>query len=719
MKRSAMQLTLITLILLIILFMAVFYYSDSLSLLRKRQQYIMDESTTPSLHRTVGTEEVINVTIPTTKLQELTDSAMFKDQGIKLKWISMRINMLDPSWDEARLKLFSKSPELFSRPKRILLFPGLLSEYSGYDFAAGAFKGGYLGELTQWSDLIASLHLLGHELHIAATVGVLKKNEPHKILYDLLFTDYMGMLGIRDNGLLGRYKCRIRVLDSFGTEPIFGFRTDKFRADHDGDWFSAWNFESLQQMWTLYPHTPDNSFLGFAMQLPKETPPRSKRKFQSVLYGKSASYFNGHAKYISLIADQSEVHASVSSMPPGFPSVKLHGFMKQKDMIKLLQESRLFVGMGAPYEGPGPLEAIANGCAFIQPKISPPINKHNNGYFHGKPTDRLYTSQVPYLENFVGEPYVYTVNIENDDEVRAAVKKALNANFSSYLPYEFSQQGMMDRIGTYVYHQNFCESKSLSLLQKASSSESQSPASDAVDGILTDNTCFMSKKSTGTAHWWKVELSSEMIIGRVKIMIAFGWDWALSNKVCSNPYRVSLLDSKETLIMSHVYHDCRIVYEWKRLNRLAQFVKIETIDTSKESQLVLCSVEVFPYEVSPSVPSWPNSKHLRTVISKPGQNCRDSCLENKMVCESSFFSLINTHEAVFNHLGCNVTHTLEEKYADYAPAIAVSADKPIEPGHCVIIDIRRLLGCPGYSKNFRRLCPCRTIVPGQIAIAES
>ena len=30
------------------------------------------------------------------------------------------------------------------------------------------------------------------------------------------------------------------------------------------------------------------------------------------------------------------------------------------------------------YKGPGPLEAIANGCAFIQPKISPPINKHNN-----------------------------------------------------------------------------------------------------------------------------------------------------------------------------------------------------------------------------------------------------------------------------------------------------------------------------------------------------
>ena len=37
--------------------------------------------------------------------------------------------------------------------------------------------------------------------------------------YDLLFTDYIGMNGIFDAGLIGKYKCRIRLLDSFGTEP--------------------------------------------------------------------------------------------------------------------------------------------------------------------------------------------------------------------------------------------------------------------------------------------------------------------------------------------------------------------------------------------------------------------------------------------------------------------------------------------------------------------
>ena len=32
-------------------------------------------------------------------------------------------------------------------------------------------------------------------------------------------------------------------------------------------------------------------------------------------------------------------------------------------------------------------------------------------YFDGKPTERAYTSQVPYLEKFVGEPYVSIYNV--------------------------------------------------------------------------------------------------------------------------------------------------------------------------------------------------------------------------------------------------------------------------------------------------------------------
>lgn len=53
--------------------------------------------------------------------------------------------------------------------------------------------------------------------------------------------------------------------------------------------------------------------------------------------------------------------------------------------MSLLQ---LFVGLSFPYEGPAPLEAIANGCAFLNPKFNPPKSSKNTDFFKGKPTLR-------------------------------------------------------------------------------------------------------------------------------------------------------------------------------------------------------------------------------------------------------------------------------------------------------------------------------------------
>lgn len=46
------------------------------------------------------------------------------------------------------------------------------------------------------------------------------------------------------------------------------------------------------------------------------------------------------------------------------------------------------MGLGFPYEGPAPLEAIANGCVFLQPKFNPPRSSLNHEFFRGKPTSR-------------------------------------------------------------------------------------------------------------------------------------------------------------------------------------------------------------------------------------------------------------------------------------------------------------------------------------------
>lgn len=49
---------------------------------------------------------------------------------------------------------------------------------------------------------------------------------------------------------------------------------------------------------------------------------------------------------------------------------------------------QLFIGFGFPYEGPAPLEAIANGCVFLQSRFSPPHSSLNHEFFRGKPTSR-------------------------------------------------------------------------------------------------------------------------------------------------------------------------------------------------------------------------------------------------------------------------------------------------------------------------------------------
>lgn len=58
---------------------------------------------------------------------------------------------------------------------QVLVHLGLLTKESGFKIAETAFSGGPLGELVQWSDLITSLYLLGHDVRISASLAELKE----------------------------------------------------------------------------------------------------------------------------------------------------------------------------------------------------------------------------------------------------------------------------------------------------------------------------------------------------------------------------------------------------------------------------------------------------------------------------------------------------------------------------------------------------------------
>lgn len=176
-----------------------------------------------------------------------------------------------------------------------------------------------------------------------------------------------------------------------------------------------------------------------------------------------------------------EIHGTVyyeTQRPPEVPAfVKNHGLLPQHEFQQLLRKAKLFIGFGFPYEGPAPLEAIANGCVFLQARFRPPHSSLNHEFFRGKPTSREVSSQHPYAEDFIGKPHVWTVDYNNSEEFEAAIKTIMRTQVDPYLPYEYTCEGMLERIHAYIQHQDFCTTSSLPPSPKTKSPAMQSPPS--------------------------------------------------------------------------------------------------------------------------------------------------------------------------------------------------------------------------------------------------
>eukprot|EP00112_Aurelia_sp_Birch-Aquarium-sp1_P026110 Seg905.3 transcript_id=Seg905.3/GoldUCD/mRNA.D3Y31 product="alpha-1 6-mannosylglycoprotein 6-beta-N-acetylglucosaminyltransferase A" protein_id=Seg905.3/GoldUCD/D3Y31 len=100
------------------------------------------------------------------------------------------------------------------------------------------------------------------------------------------------------------------------------------------------------------------------------------------------------------------------------------------------------------------------GMSFIDynSKYDIPKSKFNDKFFAGKPNLRKITSQNQYLEDFVGEPFVHTFDMNDKEKLRDILQK-INASkkFTPYLPREFTYIGMLERMHGIIQHQNLCD----------------------------------------------------------------------------------------------------------------------------------------------------------------------------------------------------------------------------------------------------------------------
>ncbi|XP_072339424.1 alpha-1,6-mannosylglycoprotein 6-beta-N-acetylglucosaminyltransferase B-like isoform X3 [Scyliorhinus torazame] len=398
-----------------------------------------------------------------------------------LIFMKKRIRRLSTQWILAAQNLNQKLETRKRQRKKILIHLGFLTEEAGDVFSPVVSKGGPLGELVQWADILATLYVLGHSLKITATLRELQSFlgvPPGRgscpltapLSFDIIYTDYHGLQQMKQNMGLSfkKYKCRIRVIDTFGTEPAYNFDDYANLHGYRTNW-GHWNLNPKQYM-TMFPHSPDNSFMGFVAEILNNTEKKaiqsSKVNNMAVVYGKDANMWKGKAKYLEVINKYMEIHGTVyyqTHWPPEMPMfVKNHGLLPQHELQRLLRKAKLFIGLGFPYEGPAPLEAIANGCIFLQPRFNPPHNSKNNEFFRGKPTSREVSSQHPYTEYFIGKPHVWTVDFNNTEELASVVRTISTTKVEPYLPYEFTCEGMLERVHAYIQHQDLCDAVFLS-----------------------------------------------------------------------------------------------------------------------------------------------------------------------------------------------------------------------------------------------------------------
>ncbi|XP_026172096.1 alpha-1,6-mannosylglycoprotein 6-beta-N-acetylglucosaminyltransferase B-like [Mastacembelus armatus] len=401
------------------------------------------------------------------------------NSGPAIRFIRSRVERMSSWWIQAGLWMRQSSNKTVLTQMRVLLYPGALAGSVGQHFEAMVERGGPLGELVQWADLSACLTILGHNVtfstsqhHLHSLIGAAPGRGScpiqRPLTFDLIYTDYHGLAHLQ--GAMGlafqHYQCRFRILDSFGTEPAFNLGSYARSRGFKTLW-GSWGLQPLQYL-TMFPHTPDNSFLGFVSEetvreelREEELEPDTYKKDRiAVVYGKEEYMWQGKSEYVGVIHEELETHATVyqpaerASSLPSF--IRNHGLLTQEHFLRLLHRAKLFVGLGFPYEGPAPIEAIALGCVFLQPRFDPPHSSDNNNFYKGKPTTRQISSQNPYAEEFIGKPYVWTVDMTNSTDVREAVKAILNTEVKPFTPREFTCEGMLERVHGYITHQNFC-----------------------------------------------------------------------------------------------------------------------------------------------------------------------------------------------------------------------------------------------------------------------
>jgi hypothetical protein len=295
--------------------------------------------------------------------------------------------------------------------KHALIYLGWCAFWNMEEYAS---IGGPSGEFIIWGDFLAGLAALGYHLTLVDKMGdlwiYLKSNETK---YDIIVTDYDGLGTAENIGHFPLYHCRYYLIDGFGTQEAFN---TKRHLD-------------LKRILTPYPFDGSNSAINIVTSvLPFEK--RLPLKRQGVIWSKDPEFLFPHLdtiRYLTMdlgihlvttfrASADSEESIQVQKILLTLPNITFLHFLDRQSYLQLLSGSMFLIGFGKPLDGPTPLEAMAHGCSFINPIFSPPF-VHTN-----KPTRFPYTSQHPFVESHVPQPFAFTIDLNNRTMLKETIE---------------------------------------------------------------------------------------------------------------------------------------------------------------------------------------------------------------------------------------------------------------------------------------------------------
>jgi hypothetical protein len=388
----------------------------------------------------------------------------------------------------------------------------------------------HTGEHLQWGDIIYTLVRLGHKVFIPGKYHWKQWKGDHS-QWDMILTDYGGVFELwrvkdklkkvgtpedvaRFEEQLVAIRCKLRVLDTFGTDAV---HNDLDRPKMSKKMPPALGIR-LDQYWSYYPKVgPRSTFIGFTTTdhdfgtaAAAAATPAPERKWRALLWGKSPTYMGleRNTEWLQAISEHIDIVATIekdalesgdfADTLPDF--IENRGVLEASEYFDLLRSSALLIGVGQPFWGNAPLDALQQGVMTLMPSFNPPlgacesctksiplepadskVSTDTKNRFTNMPNRIPFTSQNPYIEH-LGMPDTYMLPLDAHVSNKTLVANTLatvksewhtrladalakgggpgkEAPFPSRLPDIWMPQKFVNRLSTVMQRASYCGSE--------------------------------------------------------------------------------------------------------------------------------------------------------------------------------------------------------------------------------------------------------------------